>query len=40
MSERAPLATLQGPTDWVRRCAVTPDGQRVVSASHDKTLKG
>jgi WD40 repeat protein len=37
-SERT-LATLEGHADWVRACAVTPDGGRVVSASNDKTLK-
>jgi len=33
------LATLEGHADWVRACAVTPDGQRVVSASLDHTLR-
>jgi hypothetical protein len=33
------LATLEGHADMVRACAVTPDGQRVVSASRDKMLK-
>jgi hypothetical protein len=33
------LATLQGHAAKVLGCAVTPDGQRVVSASDDKTLK-
>jgi WD40 repeat protein len=33
------LATLEDHTAGVRGCAVTPDGQRVVSASEDKTLK-
>jgi hypothetical protein len=33
------LATLEGHAHWVSACAVTPDGQRVVSASEDKTLK-
>src|SRR5262249_37760694 len=33
------LSTLQGHTARVRACAVTPDGQRVVSASEDRTLK-
>ncbi|OJT17291.1 hypothetical protein BO221_45020 [Archangium sp. Cb G35] len=31
--------TLDGHHGWVRGCAVTPDGRRVVSASNDKTLK-
>ncbi|HEX5751249.1 MAG TPA: SIR2 family protein [Archangium sp.] len=31
--------TLEGHRGWVRGCAVTPDGRRVVSASDDKTLK-
>ncbi|MFH1738775.1 MAG: GTP-binding protein [bacterium] len=35
----AELATLAGHTDWVRACAVTPDGRRVVSGSDDQTLK-
>ena len=33
------LRTLTGHTDWVRAVAVTPDGQRAVSASDDQTLK-
>jgi hypothetical protein len=33
------LASLQGHTDWVTACAVTPDGRHVVSASGDQTLK-
>jgi nucleoside phosphorylase len=33
------VATLQGHTDLVTACAVTPDGRHVVSASKDKTLK-
>ena len=33
------MATLEGHTASVRACAVTPDGQHVVSASVDKTLK-
>jgi nucleoside phosphorylase len=33
------LRDLTGHTDWVRACAVTPDGRHVVSASQDKTLK-
>ncbi|MCP4544671.1 MAG: hypothetical protein GY832_46820 [Chloroflexi bacterium] len=31
--------TLKGHTDWVTALAVTPDGHRVVSGSHDTTLK-
>jgi WD40 repeat protein len=30
---------LQGQTDWVTAVAVTPDGQRAVSASADGTLR-
>ncbi len=30
---------LVGHLSWVRACAVTPDGHRVVSASADRTLK-
>jgi len=32
-------ATLQGHTDGVFACAVTPDGRYTISASADKTLK-
>ena len=33
------VRTLQGHTDWVNSCAVSPDGAWIVSASNDKTLK-
>ena len=33
------LRTLEGHADSVAAVAVTPDGTRAVSASHDKTLK-
>jgi WD40 repeat protein/transcriptional regulator with XRE-family HTH domain len=33
------VRTLQGHTDWVNSCAVSPDGTWIVSASNDKTLK-
>jgi WD40 repeat protein len=33
------LRTLAGHTDWVNSLAVSPDGQKVVSASFDKTVK-
>ena len=33
------LRDLAGHTHWVRACAVAPDGQHVVSASYDQTLK-
>jgi len=33
------LTTLEGHTRSVSSCAITPDGQRVVSASGDRTLK-
>jgi WD40 repeat protein len=33
------VATLAGHADRVAACAVTPDGRRVVSASHDKPHK-
>ena len=31
--------TLKGHTDWVSSVAFSPDGKRLVSGSHDKTLK-
>src|SRR6266702_2135531 len=33
------VRTLQGHTDWVNSCAVSPDGTWIVSASTDNTLK-
>jgi len=36
---QALIRTLAGHTDEVTACAFSPDGARVVSASHDKTLK-
>jgi len=33
------VATLEGHTNWVYACAVTPDGRHVVSASADRMLK-
>jgi WD40 repeat protein len=33
------LRTLEGHSGYVNGLAVTPDGQRAVSASYDKTLK-
>jgi mRNA-degrading endonuclease YafQ of YafQ-DinJ toxin-antitoxin module len=33
------VATLQGHTDRVTACTVTPDGRHIVSASYDHTLK-
>ncbi len=33
------LRTLIGHAGWVNAVAVTPDGQRAISASHDRTLK-
>jgi WD40 repeat protein len=33
------IRTLKGHTDWVAAVAITPDGQRVVSASYDRTLR-
>jgi len=30
---------LEGHTDWVRGCAVDPQGRWIVSASDDKTLR-
>jgi WD40 repeat protein len=33
------LSTLEGHTDVVNACTVTPDERRVVSASDDQTLK-
>ena len=31
--------TIEGHDDWVKACAFSPDGRRLVSASMDKTLK-
>src|SRR4029077_5274143 len=33
------ICTLEDHTDWVRAVAVTPEGRRAVSASHDRTLR-
>jgi WD40 repeat protein len=33
------LATLAGRSEWVKACAYSPDGRRIVSVSADKTLK-
>ena len=33
------VRTLEGHTNWVRAVAITPDGQRAVSASDDRTLR-
>jgi WD40 repeat protein len=33
------VAVLRGHSAWVRACAVTPDGKRVISASFDRTLR-
>jgi WD40 repeat protein len=33
------LATLDGHTDRVTSCTVTPNGQHVISTSDDRTLK-
>ena len=33
------IRDLVGHTGWVKACAVTPDGRRVVSASRDRTLR-
>ena len=33
------LATLQGHTNWVTSVALSPDGSRAVSGSHDNTLR-
>jgi WD40 repeat protein len=32
-------ATLVGHRDWVGTCAISPDGRRIVSGSHDGDLK-
>jgi WD40 repeat protein len=34
-----PLLELKGHTGWVMSAAFSPDGSRVVTASHDKTVK-
>jgi nucleoside phosphorylase len=39
LATRQPIATWQAGDHRVRACAVTPDGERVVSASWDHTLK-
>lgn len=33
------IRTLEGHTNWVSAVALTPDGRRAVSASHDGTLR-
>jgi WD40 repeat protein len=33
------IRTLTGHTDYVKACAFSPDGKRIVSASRDHTLK-
>ena len=33
------MRTLRGHTDWVDGVAVVPDGDKVISTSHDQTLK-
>ena len=33
------LQTLKGHTHWVYSVAFSPDGQRIVSGSRDKTMK-
>ncbi|HEY0753489.1 MAG TPA: NB-ARC domain-containing protein [Ktedonobacteraceae bacterium] len=38
-SSSALLRTLQGHTEVVNSCAISPDGRFIVSASHDNTLK-
>ena len=37
--DSACLMTLAGHTGGVEACAFSPDGRRIVSASHDGTLK-
>ena len=34
-----PERTLKGHDGWVAAVAVTLDGQRIISASHDKTVR-
>ncbi|QHG17634.1 hypothetical protein A6V25_12855 [Nostoc sp. ATCC 53789] len=36
---RRKIFTLKGHSDWVKAVAVTPNGQQVISASYDNTLK-
>ncbi|WP_063711959.1 WD40 repeat domain-containing protein [Kamptonema formosum] len=39
MNSGKPVRTLTGHTDEVNAVAITPDGQKAVSASEDNTLK-
>jgi WD40 repeat protein len=39
LNDRQLLRALHGHTDWTRGCAVSPDGESIVSASDDETLK-
>src|SRR5262249_46359277 len=34
-----PVLEIKGHTDWVNRVAFTPDGQHLVTASRDKSLR-
>ena len=38
-SETSKVITLLGHADSILACAITPDGRRLVSGSHDRTLK-
>ena len=39
MTTAIDLVVLEGHQDWVRACAFSPDGRRIVSASDDGTLR-
>jgi WD40 repeat protein/transcriptional regulator with XRE-family HTH domain len=38
-TDGTPLSTCLGHTDWVRSVALSPDGKKVASGSHDQTIR-